>query len=66
MAYKVKVVGACSCFLKSGLPEISEFETKEKAKSEAEEIYQRMNTTFCHKHKFKLNEIGMEFIITVR
>ena len=65
MLYKVKVQNACKCFLKTGFPEVSEFDTKEKAKEEAEYIFKVMNTTFCHKHQFKLNEIAGDFVISI-
>ena len=50
MAYKVNVQNTCRCFLKSGMAESSEFETKEEAKKEAEYMIGVMNSTFCAKH----------------
>lgn len=65
MIYYVKVQGACSCYLKTGLPEISQFDSEEQAKNEAEYIFGIMNSTFCHKHKFDLIQSGNEFIINI-
>ena len=64
--YKVKVMNTCSCFLKSGLPEVSEFTTENEAKQEAEEMTQRMNTRFCHKHEFALSEKFGDYTISMK
>jgi len=64
--YKVKVPNTCSCFLKSGLPETSEFATQEEAKAEASSMLERMNTKFCHKHEFTLEEKFGDFTIFMR
>ena len=66
MSYKVKVENGCSCFLKSGLAQVQEFETEEKAKEEAEYILGVMNSTFCHKHEFSLNEQFGDFSIYIK
>lgn len=65
MLFYVKVQGACSCYLKTGLPEVNQFKTLEEAKSEAEYIFGVMNSTFCHKHKFDLYQSGNDFIINI-
>lgn len=64
--YKVKMENTCSCFLKSGLPEVAEYETEEEAKKEAESMTQKMNSEFCHKHEFILNEQFGDFSISMR
>ena len=64
--YKVKVTNTCSCFLKSGLPEVAEFATESEAKKEAEEMTHRMNTRFCHKHEFSLSEKFGDFTISMK
>lgn len=64
--YKVKVPNTCSCFLKSGLPEVAEYETEEEAKKEANEMVKKMNSSFCHKHEFSLSEKFGDFTISMR
>ena len=64
--YKITVPYTCKCFLKSGLPERSEYESEKEAKEEAQKMAQRMNDTFCHKHEFVLTEQFGDFTITMR
>ena len=64
--YKVKVENACRCFFKSGMAEFSEFETKEEAQKEAEYMIGVMNSTFCNKHEFALNEQFGDYTIFIK
>lgn len=64
--YSVSVKNACSCFLKSGLGEHQEFQTQEEAKKEAEYMLGVMNSNFCHKHKFVLNEKFGDYTIFIQ
>ena len=64
--YKVKVQNVCSCFLKSGFAESSEFETKEDAKKEAEYMMGIMKANFCQKHEFALSEQFGDFTIFIK
>jgi len=66
MAYKVNVQNACRCFLKSGMSESIEFDTKDEAKKEAEYMIGIMNSTFCQKHTFMLNEQFGDFTIFIK
>ena len=66
MAYKVKVQNACSCFLKSGFGEESAFSTKEEAKKEAEYMLGIMQSNFCKKHEFVLNEQFGDYTILIK
>ena len=63
--YKVKVLNACSCFLKSGMAEIQEFETQDEAKKEAESMLSIMKSNFCKKHRFNMNEQFGDFTISI-
>ncbi len=64
--HKVKVQNSCSCFLKSGLSENSEFETLEEAKKEAEYMIGIMRNNFCAKHEFVLSEKFGDFTIFIK
>lgn len=64
--HKVKVENSCSCFIKSGLSEVLEFETEEEAVKEANKMLEKMNSTFCKKHEFSLNEQFGDFTIYIR
>ena len=66
MAHKVKVQNTCRCFLKSGMSESSEFQTQEEAKKEAEYMIGVMNSTFCQKHTFVLNEQFGDYTIFIK
>ena len=64
--YKVKVQNSCSCFLKSGMAEVQEFANKDEAKSEAESMINTMQTKFCKKHEFSVNEQFGDFTIYIK
>ena len=64
--YKVKVQNTCSCFLKSGLSDMSEFNTKEDAQKEAEYMIGIMRNNFCAKHEFEIKEQFGDFTIYVK
>ena len=64
--YKVKVQNSCSCFIKSGMAEILEFDTQKEAQQEANKMLEKMNSTFCKKHEFSLNEQFGDFTIYIR
>ena len=64
--YKVKVENVCSCFMKSGFAEMQEFDSKEKAKEEAEYMIGIMKSNFCQKHEFALNEQFGDYTIFIK
>ena len=64
--YKVKVQNTCRCFLKSGLVENVEFQTKEEAKKEADYMIGIMKSTFCQQHEFSINEQFGDFTIYIK
>ena len=64
--YKVKVENPCSCFIKNGLAELQDFDTKDEAKREADELMQKMSTTFCQKHEFSVIEKFGDFTIFIK
>jgi hypothetical protein len=63
--YEVKVSLECGCFKKSAYNAQSSFENKEEALSTAQKMVDDMNTNFCGKHKFSLNEDGNNINIEV-
>lgn len=64
--YKVKVLNACSCFLKNGMAEVQEFETKDEAKIEAESMLNIMKSNFCQKHSFSISEQFGDFTVLIK
>ena len=64
--YKIKVYNSCSCMIKSGMADILEFDTEEEAKKEAQNMLQKMQSNFCKKHDFALNEKFGDFEIYIR
>jgi len=64
--YKVTIQNSCRCVLKSGMPENLEFATQEEAKQEAESMIKTMQSTFCQKHEFVINEQFGDFNIFIK
>jgi len=61
--YKVDVEKQCGCLKKSNLEFPKTFENKEEAEFEALKLVNYMNTKFCKKHRFFVNEEGDTFKI---
>ena len=64
--YKVKVQNSCRCFLRSGLSEVSEFSTKEEAQKEAKSMIEHMESNFCKKHNFSMNEEFGDYTLYIK
>ena len=64
--YRVEVKNPCSCFVKNGFMEKSEFETQEGAKEEAEYLMKIMASNFCQKHEFSMTEQLGNFTIFIK
>ena len=64
--YKVKVENACRCFLRSGFAETQEFNAKDEAKNEAQSMIKIMESSFCKKHEFSMNEQFGDFTIYIK
>jgi len=63
--YTVDITKRCSCFRESGMKLPKNFKTKEEAEVEALKLANRMNSQFCKKHRFFVNEEGKTFMIYV-
>lgn len=66
MAYKVKVQNICRCFLKSGLAEVIECNSKDDAKREADLMIKHMQDNFCKKHEFVMNEQFGDYTVIIK
>ena len=64
--YRVTVQNPCSCFIKNGLTENQEFDTKEEAKKEAETLIKNMTENFCQKHEFSMMEKFGDYTIYIK
>ncbi len=64
--HSVKVQNVCRCFLKSGLHENLEFDTKEEAQKEADYMIGIMKSNFCQKHEFVITEQFGDFTIYIK
>jgi hypothetical protein len=64
--YKVKVHNSCSCVIKSGMAEVLEFATEGEAQKEAQKMLQKMQSSFCQKHDFTLNEKFGDYELYIR
>ena len=61
--YKVIVENECGCFKKSDLKSKQTIESKDEALMIGIDMVNTMNTDFCSKHSFKLQEVGNDFVI---
>lgn len=64
--YKVKVYNSCSCMIKSGMADILEFATEDEAKIQAQNMLEKMQSRFCNKHDFVLNEKFGDYELYIR
>ncbi len=62
--YKIVVANQCTCFKKSSLENNLTFESKDDALSKAIEMNNFMNMKFCKKHKFEVQEMFNNFVIS--
>ena len=62
----VEIKNPCSCFFKSGLPEMQQFPTDAEAKEEAEQLLEHMQQKFCKKHEFSLSGAAGKYTIFIR
>ena len=62
--YKIVVANQCACFKKSNLENNLTFESKDLALSKAIEMKNHMNSEFCKKQKFELQEMFNNFVIS--
>ena len=63
--YTIEMEKECSCFKKSGLDSVMEFETREDMYNKARVLECRMNQEFCMKHYFQAVDHGEKIIIRV-
>lgn len=64
--YKINIMNPCSCFVKSGLNALSEFDTKEEAQKEANRLISNMESNFCKKHEFSMIEQFGDYTIYIK
>ncbi len=63
--YKVIVQNECECFKKSDIENNQTFSSQTSAVMRAMKILNQMNSTFCNKHNFVLQESGDDYIIAL-
>ena len=63
--YRVSVENPCRCFIRDGMIEEQEFDTKAEAKEVAEAMLKKMQDDFCKKHDFNLSEHLGDFTIRI-
>lgn len=64
--WSVDIKNACSCLLKSGLPEHQEFEDEKSARDEATVLLGQMQREFCKRHAFTQVETTRAITIFIR
>lgn len=63
--YQVEIKNSCSCLIKRGLADIQNFDTKEEAEEEANNLFEMMQNEFCQKHRFELRSEYGNFTIYI-
>jgi len=63
--FKIIVEKECGCFKRSDLENNISVASKDEALSKSIEMKEHMNNEFCAKHKFKVQEAGDNFIISM-
>lgn len=63
--YKVIVERECGCFKKSTLENNVEMDSKDEALMKSLEMKDKMNSNFCSKHKFEVQESDDTFMIVM-
>lgn len=63
--YTVKIQNECDCFKKSNLKNNISFPTQTGAVMGAMKILNQMNSTFCEKHNFVLQQNDESFVIAL-
>lgn len=64
--YKIVVSDQCSCFKKSTFENNLTFENKDEALIKAIDMKDKMNFEFCKKHRFDVEEMFNNFIISFK
>lgn len=62
--HKIIVENDCGCFKRSELENNIIIESKDEALMSGLDIINTMNSDFCGKHNFKLQEVGNDFVIS--
>jgi len=62
--YTIQLDKECGCFKKSAYENNMNFNSKDDALMQATIMQNHMNTKFCGKHHFELNEDGNSFLIS--
>ena len=61
--HKIIVENECGCFKRSDLVNNQSIESKDDALITSMNMVNTMNSDFCKKHSFKLQEVGDDFVI---
>jgi len=63
--FKVVIEKECGCFQRSDLQNNLAFASKDEALIKTLEMKDDMNDNFCGRHKFKVQEVGNDFVIAM-
>jgi len=63
--FKIIIEKECGCFKRSDLINGLEINSKDDALMKSIEIKEHMNSEFCGKHEFKVQEAGSDFVIAM-
>jgi len=63
--FKIIIEKECGCFKKSSMQNGETLENKDDALMKSLDMVGTMNSDFCGKHEFKLQEVGDDFVIAM-
>lgn len=63
--FTITVEKECGCFKRSDLQNNLSMPSKDEALLKSIEMKEHMNSEFCKKHSFKLQEVGDNFVIAM-
>lgn len=63
--FKITIEKECGCFKKSNLENNITVASKDEALMKSLEMKDVMNSEFCGKHEFKVQEVGSDFVIAM-
>lgn len=63
--YKLEVKNPCRCFMRDGGVDVQQFHALQEVQEEAQMLLERMEKSYCKKHRFVLSHIGGNYVISI-
>jgi len=63
--YKLEVKNPCRCFMRDGGVDVQQFHSLQEVQEEAQMLLERMEKSYCKKHRFVLTKTAGHCTITI-